>query len=626
MIRKLFTAMAAMLCVGIVLGAAAGCKEKEEELVAEGVALPHFTAEEGKKEYDSSVFYRNDLTLFGGDSDVIYVPEERDPVYGGWFYQYTSGNGGVFTPTNWQTSGNGRSDIMYGVSCLRSKDLNDWELCGAVDDGFAVEFHKGDWAEDYIWAPEAEYDETTGKYYMYFSSQPIGRRYFYLGVYCSESPVGPFRAVTSENLYGSAEATDPNGSVVTAAKNTIDIEGHFGLNYAWAAIDPSPFIDTDGTLYLYFSKEYATEDPVQPTTNLSIWVMKMKDFATPDYDSLRMVSYPNYKEVRYNGGPVYEESSYDKIDYAENEVHDNDGTINEGAQMLCHTGADGVKRYYLTYSQWGFNARDYGVHQAVSESPFGPFVKIGREKSALVVNATNDYMTGAGHHAYVERDGELYCVYWVHADPLDTSTAQNNGRAYAFDRTTYVYDEDLGYDILYGNGPTKSLQPLPSFVSGLKNIAPDATVTATHADSGTLKYVNDGIFTVTDAFEDRELKTEGSTIITLTFEEPREINAILVYNSMNFDTAFASVDLITFALAETPSWFPEGVTANKAFIENLIYCKDYYNAEESFIRQGGSALASFNTIKVTEIRLSISKKLSSEGNGINVSDIVVLGK
>ncbi len=622
MLKKSFSlALAALLCFGVV--GAVGCAE-EDTLVAEGVAVPCFTGEEGEKEYDSSVFYRNDLTIFGGDSDVLWVPEERDPVYGGYFYQYTSGNGGVYTPDNWQS---GTADTMYGVSCLRSKDLNDWELCGAVDDGFAVEFHKGEWAEDYIWAPEAEYDEKTQKYYMYFSSQPLNGRYFYIGVYSSESPVGPFRAVTSESMYGDKNAPDPNGNIITAQKNSIDIEGHFGLNYPWAAIDPSPFIDEDGTLYLYFSKEYATH-PVQSTEELSIWVMRMKDFATPDYDSLRMVSFPGYKSVRYiEGKPIWENDSYEKIPYGPNENPDDDGTINEGAQMLTHTGADGVKRYYLTYSQWGFAARDYGVHQAVSTSPYGPFVKIGREKSAMAVNATNDYMTGVGHHAYVEREGELYCVYWVHADPFDTSTAQYNGRAYAFDKTVYVYDEALGFDILYGNGPSKSLQPLPTFVTGLRNVATEATVSATKEIGGSAKWVNDGCFTVVEAFSERELKTEGKTVITLTFDEPKEIRGIMIYNSYHYNYAFSSIDTIVFSLAEKPSWFPESLNTSKAFIENLAFSKDYYNAEDKFMRQGGSAHASFNAMKVTEIKIGISQKLNgAAGEEIRVSDIVVLGK
>ena len=47
------------------------------------------------EQYDSNIFYRNDLKVFGGDADVIYVSKEEDDEYGGWFYMYTSGNDGV---------------------------------------------------------------------------------------------------------------------------------------------------------------------------------------------------------------------------------------------------------------------------------------------------------------------------------------------------------------------------------------------------------------------------------------------------------------------------------------------------------------------------------------------------
>ena len=51
-----------------------------------GFKLGAFVLSDESDEFDSKYFYRNDLNVFGGDADVIWVPEERDSEYGGWFY------------------------------------------------------------------------------------------------------------------------------------------------------------------------------------------------------------------------------------------------------------------------------------------------------------------------------------------------------------------------------------------------------------------------------------------------------------------------------------------------------------------------------------------------------------
>ena len=124
------------LVMAVLLASACG-----KTLKTEGAKLNCFDGLNEDGSYDSSLFYRNDLTVFGGDSDVLWVPEERDAEYGGWFYQYTSGNGGV--ATNWKDG----YETCFAVSCLRSRDLNDWELCGAVDNGFAIELQRDDWVK-----------------------------------------------------------------------------------------------------------------------------------------------------------------------------------------------------------------------------------------------------------------------------------------------------------------------------------------------------------------------------------------------------------------------------------------------------------------------------------------------
>ncbi len=703
--KKKITALSiAALTVGAMLCATA-CGG-DSTIALKGAALPHYDGIEetqGENSYDSRLFYRNDLTLFGGDSDVLYVSEDEarttatanadrkglegtekeeyinDYVaeYGGWFYQYNSGNSGV--AVKWWSD----RDYTGVIACVRSRDLNDWELCGAHN-GFSVELVNpgtatdGQWIMDNVWAPELTYDPETKLYYMFLSASSfyqeagLPKNPFGFGVLQSETPVGPFELCTTEGTYGTDVANHPaeykyeNGRRVegeTVTRNItksnfqIDIGRYFDLPYVYPVIDISPFEDEDGKKYLYFSKEYINtgnsnfadskayernEDGTLKTDAegnyivskdiysygvLSIWAMEMSDWLTPKYETLRMVAYPGYKSVEYKGGPVFDDASYDLIPYANTaeEPYEDDGTLVEGAQMLVHTDANGQKKYYLTYSQYGYMARDYGVHQAVSDSPFGPFVKLGRSKSMIHTSMENDYMTGGGHHTFIEVGGELFCVYWVHCDTPNLEQG-DGGRIYALDRVFYTRDEKLGMDILFGNGPTNSLQAKPYIVSGYKNVADQATITVSTENKAGVKWLNDGTFTTLEAFSDREFFFSGNAQITLTFKKPVTIGAIQIYNSMNYETAFAKVDGIVFKLAEKPVWYQLPEYNSYLYIKDLGFHENYYNAAERFMRQGGSSVASFNDISVTEITVGISKNLSATGTRIGVSEIVVLGK
>ena len=45
--------------------------------------IPYGTGIDDKGDYDTSLFYRNDKTVFNADPQVIYVSPEQDEVYGG---------------------------------------------------------------------------------------------------------------------------------------------------------------------------------------------------------------------------------------------------------------------------------------------------------------------------------------------------------------------------------------------------------------------------------------------------------------------------------------------------------------------------------------------------------------
>lgn len=311
-----------------------------------------------------------------------------------------------------------------------------------------------------------------------------------------------------------------------------------------------------------------------------------------------------------------------------------EGSINEGTEVIQHGD-----KYYLTYSPYGYGNRAYAVRQAVGDSPLGPFTKLGAKYNPVMgINATNDYMAGTGHHCFIKAGDELFILYHAFYNPIENSPNGGFlGRAIGADRAQFMYNEELGYDILYGNGPTYSFQPLPDVASGMTNVAKNAKIKVS-GDENTAKYLNDGLFTVQDftfpwEYVDANEDQKGTTI-TLTWDTPVEIKSFIIYNSQNYFYAFDKVDLVRFKLAEKPAWYNLKDYNDYCYIENLECNPENVEGNDFFMRQGGGALASFDNIKVTEMTIYINSKYTTEAEeldgslnyAIHVSDIFVMGK
>ena len=608
--------------------------------------------------YDSKVFYRNNMDVCCGDAGCIYVSEEEDPEWGGYYYLYESGNDNMYFQ-NYPDHGS-------SIAVLRSTDLNNWERCGAVDGGFCCYFDlKTDWVTGATWAPEPMRDPVTGKYFLYFngfskvnpdyvdfrdtSNRQQYARYhyegntggrwdrFYICIMISDTPVGPFRLVTSENYYGNASTPNLNGEIIDTINPPIDIKYHFNTGEIFGIIDPSPFFDEDGTFYLYFAQHVSTS-----SNEVRTWGMRMKDMITPDYDSLTLLLSPNYKTVKK--GPNWETKKWSA----------EQGYIREGEFGQDHntgrTDSEGYKyegngnegpyirkiapdRYVLMYSARGYSDVFYDTSQSYGDSPLGEFKKPPLRPSAVIgANDENDWMNGTGHSVMVESPDkkERYCIYWALGDSENPYVAawsgpdnQGSGRLYAVDRV-FVVDTEYG-KLLYGNGPTRSLQPKMSYVSGLSNIAGEAEVSITNLASGK-EYINDGLFVSHEYYSSWETTIKGNTKVTFTFDQPREISSVMVYNSYDYKYAFSEVDSIDFELSEKPSWCTRVGNFNKAHIDSIKFSNEFINTN-GYMRQGGSCLASFNPIMVNSVTFTLSKKISYEfNNQIRISDIQILGK
>ena len=74
----------------------------------------------------------------------------------------------------------------------------------------------------------------------------------------------------------------------------------------------------------------------------------------------------------------------------------------EGPFMMKKDG-----KYYFMWSEGGWTGPDYRVAYAISDSPFGPFERIG-----TILEQDPSIASGAGHHSVIrDRKGDYYIVY-----------------------------------------------------------------------------------------------------------------------------------------------------------------------------------------------------------------------
>lgn len=87
----------------------------------------------------------------------------------------------------------------------------------------------------------------------------------------------------------------------------------------------------------------------------------------------------------------------------------------EGPFMLKRNG-----KYYFMWSEGGWTGPNYSVAYAISDSPFGPFERVGK-----ILEKDENVARGAGHHSVIKLPGKdkYYIVY--HRRPLN-ETAGNN--------------------------------------------------------------------------------------------------------------------------------------------------------------------------------------------------------
>ena len=231
----------------------------------------------------------------------------------------------------------------------------------AVDNGVALHVDDVPWAQQQMWAPDA--NEKDGKFYLFFPAKDY-EGIFRIGVAISDSPTGPFKA-------------EPKA-----------IKGSF-------SIDPAVFKDEDGSYYMYFgglwggqlqrwrTGVFNADQPESPTAFLPAddepallpLVAKMTD------DLLEFDETPKALEILDNNGNLLLSG-------------DNDRRFFEAAWLHKHNG-----KYYFSYS----TGDTHFICYAIGDSPYGPFNYTGR--------ILNPVVGWTSHHSVCEIEGKTYLFY-----------------------------------------------------------------------------------------------------------------------------------------------------------------------------------------------------------------------
>ena len=231
----------------------------------------------------------------------------------------------------------------------------------AVDNGVALHVDDVPWAQQQMWAPDA--NEKDGKFYLFFPAKDY-EGIFRIGVAISDSPTGPFKPQPKS------------------------IKGSF-------SIDPAVFKDDDGAYYMYFGGLWGgqlqrwrkgvfnADQPESPTAFLPAddepallpLVAKMTD------DLLEFDETPKALEILDKNGNLLLSG-------------DNDRRFFEAAWLHKHNG-----KYYFSYS----TGDTHFICYAIGDSPYGPFTYTGR--------ILNPVVGWTSHHSVCEIEGKTYLFY-----------------------------------------------------------------------------------------------------------------------------------------------------------------------------------------------------------------------
>lgn len=225
----------------------------------------------------------------------------------------------------------GGADDGRFVPIYRSRNLVDWQFVrGAVEKG-----DENSWNFKHFWAPEVI--KIGNRYFLYYTASP------------RESPAN------AGNHVGLAIADKIEGPY----ENHGRVLGH-------SSIDGHPFIDRDGSMYMFYTIEHGNIDGLKAG---QIYADKMMTSTQPAGHPVPIITHHPWQE-----GPI---------------LQFRNGT------------------YFLTYSCGNWKNETYHLRYALAESVLGPYTE---QPDTLL--ASNEKVKGPGHHfMFTNQKGDDWIVY-----------------------------------------------------------------------------------------------------------------------------------------------------------------------------------------------------------------------
>lgn len=483
----------------------------------------------------------------------------------------------------------------------------------------------------------------------------------------------------------------------------------------FAAIDINPVIDSHGDIYLYFSQHVSST-----YSGNSLWCIKMEDMVTPLWETLTHVTTPSIagvyhtsetdivgiegkdrgNEGRINEGCfVYEYQgwyymTYSPFGYGSRQYSlylaiannpygpfvklpefspivglgggSNDFMAGTGHHCFIEAGDELYALYHCFYNPidnapaqngGGFLGRGMGVDKVTFQNydTYFTWEHVREECIAEEVYYKGNLLRQQ-YKGYPEKEIEALVAPQLakYEAQLREAFASCNDSGYV----PYVTD-DVVIPMMYGNGPTYSLQPLPevSLPNGYVNVASkgdydyekgeyknpyNVNIELLSGVEGTEIYANDEMITYQAWSKNYEVAARGELKLKFSWEQPVALKNVMIYESMNFQTAFTKVKSIVFKLAKMPKWIEELDDEHplKKNYNGYCYIKDLAVDDETFnkttrtMRQGGAAIATFDEIVVDEVYITISAQDKNAGtmtnvdtgNVVKLSEVIMLGK
>ncbi len=459
------------------------------------------------------------------------------------------------------------------IDCYSTEDFVTYERHFAIYDPSKYDGWEADNAA--IYAPEIYCFD--GVYYMYYSAKDINgiRRN---SVVVADNPTGPYKPLKNDKVNG------------------LETPLFLDKNQNFDVLDITVFVDDDEQMYMYYS--------VACNENQHIVGVKMNSPYEADWSTYTKIVEPG---ALNSSNSILKPLSW--------EMYRSGLPIAEAPFVIKSNG-----KYYMTYSVNACWDKYYNVCYAVSDSPLGNFEKpyqtnglwtnmlLGYPGTNISNNTVSNqwagFASGTGHHCFFNVGDQVMIGYHGHMDR--DGNGRYEKRYFAFD---YVQFDQNG--VPFCNGPTYSVQPLPQYISGYKNIAPLAEVKSenvTNAGAINDNYIVDCYNLKGEEEKEVTLGTEYS-FIELKFDKEYEIGGIAIYNSAYYEKILLEIEYIDFG---------NGNVVNYAQFASDLYVND----NKQFVFPNSAFTVEFlNTFRADHVVICVKSD-----KPVALNEIVVLGK